>query len=281
MLWNDRIRQFNQMIPISMEHLDNHMFRFKSSMETWVYGKLFMPNIKRPKKEIIVLYHGLGAHTGTKGYIDIAQFWADQGFYVIGMDCRHQGGKTLGMPNRHPDGLYLSGIEDDDTYYYHQVYLDAYRLIDVATILIPHAKIYTTGGSQGGALAIFAGTYHQAVSLVMADMPSCIDILYLIHFSDSGFNVFRDYIKQISRDSLRILSILSEIDLAIVSSHLNKPILLSSGDQDLICPLKTTQTFYDIISTEKRLVIYPGFGHGGYDDLHWPEKLNWILKHAH
>jgi cephalosporin-C deacetylase len=279
MHWNQEIKQYNQQIPISLEQLEDHWFRFMSSLDTWVYGKLFIPCQKREIDEVIVLYHGLGAHLNTQGYIDIAKSWTDRGFYVIGMDCRHQGGKTYGLPKRHPDGLYLSGVEHEKTYYYAHVYLDAIRLIDVAQMLIPNARIYATGGSQGGTLAIFAGTFHSAVELVMADMPSCIDIPYLIRSTESGFKVFKSLIDPHQHDSVRILDILAKIDLLIISKNIKTPVLLSSGDQDLICPLKTTQMFYDLIHCEKRLVIYPGYGHGGFDELHLNEKIKWIDKH--
>ncbi len=280
MAWPIEIAQYNQQIPMSLERLEHDGFRFMSSLDTWIYGQLFKPMHPRQTSEVIVLYHGLGAHLNTQGYIDIAQSWTERGFYVIGMDCRHQGGKTLGFPQRDPEGLYLSGMDQEKTYYYRQIYLDAYRLIDVALMLIPNAHLYATGGSQGGALAIFAGTFHDAVELVMADMPSCIDIPYLIDKTESGFKVFKPYVKKMHPDALRMLDTLSTIDLSIISKHIQKPVLLSSGDSDQICPLETTRLFYDLMDCKKKLVVYPGYGHGGFDALHLNEKLEWIRRHA-
>jgi len=279
MRWAQYIEQFNQHIKVQLKQFNDGSFCFMSSLDTWIYGQVFEPIHKPSFPEVIVLYHGLGAHLNTQGYIDIAQSWTKKGFYVIGMDVRNQGGKTQGFPIRHPNGLYMSGYESSKTYYYHQVYLDAYRLIDVASMLLPDAKIYVTGGSQGGALAIFAGTYHPNVALVMADMPSCIDIPYLIHQTESGFKVFKTDGSSHDSISNEVMQTLLEIDLLIICKDLSKPILLASGDKDRICPLETTQSFYHQLTCEKELIVYKGYGHGGFDDLHWHEKHRFIMMH--
>lgn len=273
--WIHRIKQYNALININLEHNKDGSFRFMSTYDTWVYGKFLTPE-HASSSEVIVLFHGLGAHMETEGYLEIAQSWINLGYNVIGMDVRHQGGKTLGFPKRDPEGLYLSGIDHLDTYYYYQVYLDAYRLIDVAKLLMPDAHLYATGGSQGGALAIFVGMYHPNVEIIMADMPSCIDIPYLIHNTESGFKTFKNYIAKSNPNSEMIKHLLSEIDLGIICKDIKKPILLSSGDQDNICPLKTTESFFNSIQCDKDLIVYPGYGHGGYDHLHFKKKRQWI-----
>jgi cephalosporin-C deacetylase len=45
------------------------------------------------------------------------------------------------------------GILDPDQYYYSQVYMDAYRSVDVVLELSGKSAVFVEGGSQAGALA--------------------------------------------------------------------------------------------------------------------------------
>ena len=253
-------------------------FSFDSSLNTRVYGSLFFA--KKSRNNIcIVMYHGLGAHTHTQGYIDLAHMWTEQGYDVIGMDIRHQGGLTTGHPKVSKNGLYTSGYESLETYYYTQIYIDTYLLLEVAKQIFPNHLLIANGGSQGGALALISAALHPDIALCIADMPSNTDIPYLMHHSDSRFKDFNLLITLNPSQKTHIENILIDIDVLSYAKMIKVPTLLASGSNDQVCPTITTSKLYDLLTCKKDFCIYEGFGHGGYDDIHFPKKLEFIHHH--
>lgn len=246
-------------------------FSFRSLNNDIIYGHFFETK-EISKNTWIILYHGLGAHTQTAGYLEFVSWWNNQGYDVIGMDIRQQGGLTKGLPLIDQRGLYLSGLESLNTYYYTCVYVDAYRLVDVALTLKPNHRIYVAGGSQGGALALVASSLHPSIQLAMVEMPSNTDIQTLIHESTGGFRAFSTYEVKIPN------WIMDDIDVMSYAKHIKVPVLLSSGTEDSICPHKTAVSLYNALNCTKKLIVYPGYGHGGYDALFFKEKLSFIQE---
>ena|GEM_PF-3275871 len=279
--WTKRIELFQNQVPFLLNILDKETFSFPSSLQTEVFGKYYQPQLPiEAIRGVILLYHGLGAVIQTPGYQELKDEWISNGFAVVGFDVRNQGGMTSGNPSRHPGGLYLSGIESIEDSYFVQMYLDSIRLVDVAKQLFPNKKIYATGGSQGGTLAIIAGMFHPDVKLVMADMPNCIDIPYLVHHANSGFQAFQTFQNGLYLQDQSFYPLLETIDLLSLAKYLTKPILLSVGSVDDVTPMVTTTKFYDLLSCEKKLIVYPGYGHGGFDSLHGTKKRQWISLHS-
>jgi cephalosporin-C deacetylase len=264
-----------QPFEIKHEQLNNPRitrFSYPSHHGDLVYGHLFETD-KKQHPACILLYHGLGAHTMSGGYLTFVKWWNDQGYDVIGMDVRNQGGLTKGKPSVDPRGLYLSGIDSFEDYYYTSIYVDAYLLVDVATQLKNYEHIYATGGSQGGALALFVAAMHPRIDLVMAEMPSNTDIHTLIQASEGGFKAFKtEHIQEPKW-------LFTEIDLMSYAKLIKKPVLLSTGSIDPICPPQTAKSFYEKLSFPKRFLIYEGCGHGGYDELLFKEKCQFILNY--
>lgn len=261
-------------IPIDLlyekqEEKTGILFSYLSLHHDRVYGRFFESK-EKSKNAWIVLYHGLGAHTLTKGYLEFVKWWTDEGFDVIGIDMRHQGGLTKGNPEPDQRGLYLSGLSDFEHYYYTAVYLDSYRLIDVALQIKSHPMVIANGGSQGGALALFVGAMHPKTSLILADMPSNTDIKTLIHGSTGGFKAFLDH------EVTPPYWLLSEIDLLNYAPKIKVPVLLTSGTLDQICPLSTAEKLFLSLDGDKTFMHYDAYGHGGYDEIHFPEKLKTI-----
>lgn len=250
-------------------------FSFDASLNTRVYGSLFFAEKSR-RNICIIMYHGLGAHTHTQGYIDLAHMWTEQGYDVIGMDIRHQGGLTRGYPRVSENGLYTSGYESFDSYYYTQIYIDSYLLVEVAKHIFPNHFLIANGGSQGGALALISAALHPDIDLCIADMPSNTDIPFLMHYSESRFRDFRLLIELNPNRRNYIEELLIEIDVLSYTDMIRVPTLLASGSNDNICPTVTTEKLYNLLKCKKDLKIYEGFGHGGYDEIHFSKKLDFI-----
>jgi cephalosporin-C deacetylase len=268
----DHIKQ--KPLNLSIEsniHRDGTMFSYLSYHNDRIYGRYFEATLNI-KNKWIILYHGLGAHTNTEGYLTFVSWWNAQGYDVIGMDVRHQGGLTKGFPEPNPKGLYLSGIENFENYYYTAIYIDAYRLVDVA-YQIKQQAIIANGGSQGGTLSLFVGATHPKINLILADMPSNIDIKTLINHSTGGYKAFLDF-KIIPPNWL-----FEEIDLMSYVKEIKKPVLMASGSDDTVCPISTAEHFFESLDCKKSFMRYDHYGHGGYDIQHFLEKIKFIKTH--
>lgn len=264
--------------PLNLS-ISEHDFSFDSSLNTRVFGTFFQAD--SPKKNMcILMYHGLGAHTHTKGYTELAAMWTQKGFDVIGIDMRHQGGMTTGYPPVSTYGLYTSGFKNAYSFYYFNLYIDSYLLVEVAKKIFPNAIYIANGGSQGGALALISAALHKDITLCIADMPSNTDINYLMHHSQSGFKDFKQLISDNPSKEQYINNLLEDIDVLTYAHLIKVPTLLSSGTEDQVCPTITTNKLYHLLTCKKDLILYEGYGHGGYDHLHFPKKLNFILKNV-
>jgi cephalosporin-C deacetylase-like acetyl esterase len=268
-------QQLNQ--PLDLKQNDA-CFSFMSSNQTTIHGKIFRAH--KPNLKCVIMYHGLGAHTATQGYIELSKVWNEKGYDVIGIDMRNQGGKTSGVPSVSDYGLYVSGYQTLDTYYYKELYIDSYLLVEVAKLIFPNHILIANGGSQGGALALVVTALHQDIKLCIADMPSNTDIPYLISHSESGFKDFNHLLKLNPKQEKHVKGLLSHIDVLTYASHIKVPTLLSSGTKDQVCPTVTTHKLFDALTCKKDLILYDGYGHGGYDHLHFDKKFDFILKNV-
>jgi cephalosporin-C deacetylase len=265
----------NSDYPKNIEFENDTHFSFISTLNCKIYCRFFsQENLEAP---VIVLFHGVGAHTNTVGYREIKDFWYSNGFNVVGMDVRNQGGMTIGEPTVSNHGLYASGIFNNFNYFHH-IYFDAVALVNVVKRLYPHSPIIAVGGSQGGTLAIISSILNSNVSLVLADMPNCIDIKALIQNSKGGFQIFKSSFFTVHPQYHHVIESLSQIDLMHYVDQMKKPILLSSGNLDEICPLDNLMMFYEKLTCKKNIEVYENFGHGGYDQLHNNKKLSFISE---
>ena len=263
----------NQAYPKNIVFKNDSQFIFTSTLEAKIHCVNYsQENISAP---VIVLFHGLGAHTETKGYQHIKDFWYSQGYHVVGMDVRNQSGKTISNISVSKKGLYASRIFSKSNYFYH-IYFDAISLLKIVRKLYPTSRIITTGGSQGGTLAIISSIFNDFVKAILADMPNCIHIPQLIETSNGGFNIFKSNYFKFHRQSKHIENSLNQVDLIHYVDEIKIPILLSSGNLDTVCPLKNLKSFYGNISSKKSLCIYEGYSHGGFDDLHFLKKLAFL-----
>lgn len=253
---------------------------YQSLDQARIYGKLWTPN--HPNNKCIVLFHGLGAHTSTEGYLAIALRYVAHGFHVVGFDVRLQGGKTID-PTKYrylEYGLYAGNIDSLFDYYYIKVYQDALMLmhvIDQIDFLKDTIKI-ATGGSQGGALALFVSSIRSNIDACVVDIPSCCNIPYLMNHSDGGFKQVNQLLMDVLELTTPVMNQLSYIDLMNLTSYIKCRVLASVGGLDTICPPESFESTYQQIKTYKQRITYPEYGHGGFDLIHFPKKLAFINK---
>lgn len=255
-------------------------FYFEGVANTKVFGCLFFNNTSQAKKELIVLYHGLGAVIATEGYQEIAQAWVDAGYSVLGMDSRIQGGKTID-PNQYEYseyGLTAFNVHDPELYYSKRLFQDALQLLDI-TDSLPEVKgrpIYVTGGSKGGELSLLASSRSRRVSLCLCDIPSGCYLEGRIKGAHGAYVGLKKLITDHPELESQVLKTVSYFDLVNFTREIACPVLASVGSLDDNCPPDFFYQAYRQIHTPKIFIEYAGYGHGGYDKEHMPKKIEFI-----
>lgn len=233
----------------------------------------------------LVRFHGYSGH---RGQISELLFWALQGYAVLGLDVRGQCGET-------PEGRVYSsgafsgwmtlGLDSPEKHYYRQVYLDAVRAVEALSRQpeVDEKRIGLFGKSQGGGLALVtAGLINglgktlglQAqVKAVSAAIPFLADFrrAYELH-SDGPLAELSWYFRLSDPEHQReeaIFEVLDYFDAVHFAPWIGEQshCLVSVGLKDPACPPPTIYVLYQALSGEKKLLVYPEYGHESPDEF--------------
>ena len=233
----------------------------------------------------LVRFHG---YSGNRGQISELLFWALQGYAILGLDVRGQCGET-------PDGRVYSsgafsgwmtlGLNSPQNYYYKQVYLDAVR----AVVALGHQpevdekRIGVFGKSQGGGLAVvtagLVNALRREVGLQAQVKAVSAAIPFLADFR-SGFRLHSEgplaelswYFRLNDPEHQReeaIFEVLDYFDAVHFAPWIGNQTacLVSMGLKDTACPPETIYRLYKALSGEKKLLVYPEYGHESPDEF--------------
>lgn len=212
-----------------------------------IKGWFLSPKNLKENRPVIVVYEGYG---GGRGNFNEWLFWANCGYPTLVMDTRGQGGGHRRGDT--PDGSYprssstpgfmTMGIESKEDYYYRRVFSDAVAFVRAAKKL-PHAnpnRIVTTGGSQGGGIALAAASLAPEVFATMPDVPFLCHIHRAIELTDAyPYQEIVNYCRIHRTDSARALETLTYFDVMNLVTSAKAHALISLGMHDPICPPDT------------------------------------------
>lgn len=286
-LWLDEVRAFPKSItPISQKETSygyTKDFYFTSGREAKIYACLYFNNSENAKHPLIILYHGLGAVMSTEGYKEIAGYWINEGYSVLGMDCRLQGGKSIdnSVYQQKEYGLTAYNVLNPDEYYSKYLFQDALQLLDIIDNFneVKDRPIIITGGSKGGEQSLLAAAKSKRVSLCLCDIPSGCYLPGRIKGSHGGYAELNRMIKDFPHLEEQIIKTISYFDIIHLAREIKCPVLASVGSIDNVCPPHFFYQAYRQIDAPKEFVEYDGYGHGGYDKEHMLKKFEFIKKY--
>ena len=212
-----------------------------------IKGWFLSPKNLTAPKPVIVIYEGYG---GGRGNYNEWLFWANCGYPTLVMDTRGQGGGHRRGDT--PDGAYprgssssgfmTMGIQSKDDYYYRRVYSDAVAFVRAAKHLpgVDSSRIVTTGGSQGGAIALAAASLAPEVFATMPDVPFLSHIHRAIELTDAyPYQEIVNYCRIHRSDAKQALETLTYFDCMNLVTMAKAEALISLGMHDPICPPDT------------------------------------------
>lgn len=229
------------------------------------------------------------------GYSGSAPGWtyllglASQGYCVVALDCRGQGGYSVdlgGVCGNTLHGHIIRGLDSDSPkdLLFVKVFLDVVQIVDIVEKFAEtdENNMFAMGGSQGGALTYVCASLCPQIKAASACYPFLSDYkrVWDMDMDERAYVELKDYFRQFDPRHERedeIFMRLGYIDIQNMSNRIKGRMLMFTGLMDNVCPPSTQFAAYNKITSDKKVIFYPDFGHEGlpdYDEI----TLEWFCK---
>ncbi|CAM3809193.1 alpha/beta fold hydrolase [Cohnella lubricantis] len=241
-----------------------HKVTYQGFDDTPIHGWYLLPTFAGERKlPCAVIFHG---YSGGKGNPEQHAHWLLQGYAVLAIDVRGQGGETGNLLSQSfgmTKGWLSQGLLDPDSHYYRAITVDALKAVEWAAQqpeIDPH-RIVTAGGSQGGGLALMTAALSDLPWRTVADIPNMCHMDFGILNSTGSLTEAAEFVSRFPEHQEQVLKTLSYFDLLNLCERIRKPVFVSVGLKDTVCMPETIFAVYNRISAPKRLQVYPFNGH--------------------
>ncbi|MFC5471196.1 acetylxylan esterase [Cohnella suwonensis] len=257
---------------------------------TGVRGARIHAKYVRPKHialphPAILQFHG---YTGHAGDWNDKLIYASLGFSVIAMDCRGQGGSsedTGGIKGTTHHGHIIRGLNDTpDNLLFRHIFLDAAQLAGIVMEMpeVDENRVGVTGPSQGGGITLACAALEPRIKRVAPIYPFLCDYqrVWEMDQAKDAYQELRTFFRYFDPQHTReeeIFTRLGYIDNQFLASRIQGEVLMGVGLMDSICPPSTQFAAYNKITANKKLEIYPDYGHEGMPGLH-DKIVQFMLK---
>lgn len=236
-------------------------------------GKVYLVKMRSIGSELIQGYLTVPAHCSKKNRLPVIVHYMGYGskpwyahpydgaeFIEFVLSSRGQG---LNEPTNKYGDWVVNGLHNKNEYYYRGAYMDLVRALDFVSTL-PEAdmrNIFAEGGSQGGAFTLAACALDRRIRAAapwipfLSDFP---DYFKIVHWPAEP--VLKKQ-KELGISDSDLFATLSYFDIKNLAKWIECPILMGVGLQDPVCPPHTNFAGYNMISSQKRYIIYTNCGH--------------------
>ena len=234
-----------------------------------IHCQLITPKQLTGKHKGLLQFHG---YHGDAGDFQDKIGWVAEGFVVLAMDARGQGGlsedktQTAGGVMK---GLIIRGVEEGpDNLYFKRVFLDTAQAANILMGLayVDETEIYAQGASQGGGLTMACAGLVPEIKKVIVSYPFLSDYrqAYQLTSQTSAFEElaywfqFRD---PLHKQEETFFNTLEYIDIQHLASRVKAEVYWVMGMQDSVVPPETQLATYNKLTSPKELICLPEYGH--------------------
>lgn len=236
-----------------------------------IHAKYLRPKHAPEPHPAILLFHG---YSGNSGDWQDKLAFVSQGYSVVAMDCRGQGGLSEdpgGVRGNTHRGQIIRGLDDvPDRLLFRQIFLDAAQLARIVMRLpeVDPDRVGATGGSQGGGLTLACAALEPRIRKIAPVFPFLCDYLRVweMDLAAGAYEELKTYFRlfdPLHERHNEVFTRLGYIDVQHLAGRIRAETLMAVGLMDTICPPSTQFAAYNRITAPKRLLIYPDFGHEG------------------
>jgi len=199
---------------------------------------------------------------------------------VIGFGLNIRGhGNSKDDVNPGFPGYILSGLDDREKYIYRGAYMDCVRGIDFlwSRPEVDTSRIAVEGSSQGGALTFAtAALAADRIAVCAPQVPFLSDFRDYFRVAYWPGNEFIDLVE--NRKALtwdEVYYTLSYFDIKNLAPMIKAPLIMGVGLMDDVCPPHINFAAYNLVTAEKKYIVYPRAGHG-LPEHFYHAKIDWI-----
>jgi cephalosporin-C deacetylase len=238
---------------------------YEVEMKSWggetIRGYWAVPKAQG-KYPVVVTYMGYAARTWAPN----ANRNGDRCEFILSIR-----GQGLNTPYNTYGEWMCYGLDNKAHYYYRGAFMDTIRAIDfvLSQDVTDPRCVLLEGGSQGGALTLAAASLDKRVAGAAPYVPFLGDFRDYFEIVDwPGNKFFAEAINLgISREQM--YQTLTYFDLKNLTEHIECPVLMGFGLQDVICPPHTNFASYNSIVAPKRWIVFPEKGHNVGFEKRW------------
>jgi len=234
-----------------------------------IHGQLVRPKGQTIPGPGLLWFHGY--HVNSGDWMDKIGY-AAEGYTILAMDCRGQGGLSednLQVKGTTLKGHIIRGIEEaPEKLYYRNVYLDTVQAARILCSMenVDENRVGAYGASQGGALAIACASLEPRIKKTAAVYPFLSDFkrAWELDITNSAYEEIHYYFKFIDPNhehEEEVFQKLGYIDIQHLADRIKADVLWAVGMEDAICPPSTQFAVYNKIQSDKNMLIYYEYGH--------------------
>lgn len=235
-----------------------------------VYAKLLVPKRIKEPAPAILSFHGYGGQSADWSHY---MHFIAMGYVVAALDCRGQAGKSEEGASSYESeieaGRLSRGISlHPDQLLFRNTFLDTVQLSQIIGQRpdVDASRIATTGGSQGGGLAIACACLNPSVKLCAPLYPFLSDYprIWDLSLSQLDHHELTEFLLSEKGQSLghaEILKKFAYLDIQFLAKRLRARTLMAIGLQDRVCPPSSQMATYNKMEAPKTLEVYPHHGH--------------------
>lgn len=257
-----------------------------------VYGWLALPNGVDGPLPAVVQYTGYSMGRGMP--FENIQF-AVGGYAQFVIDARGQGWRngSTKLGSEDPGlrtsgsvpGFMTAGVLNPEGYYYRRLFVDAVRLAEAAAghDRVDAGRLFVTGGSQGGAMALAVAGLAQLRGVQIAGCAP--EVPFMCHFTRAigltdayPYKEVADYLASYPQRQRQVMRTLSYFDGMSMAARATMPGLFSVGLMDQITPPSTVYAAYHHYAGEKSIEVYPFNGHEGGTTYQLKRIHHWLAE---
>lgn len=239
-----------------------------------IHCKVMTPKAATKAFPCVVFFHGYSVRS--PDWWGLAA-WVAAGYAVVAMDCRGQAGESTdpgGVSGNTLRGHIIRGLEDGPEHLmYRGVFLDCARTAQLAMEIegVDPQRVMATGASQGGGLTLAAAALEPRIAKCAPVYPFLSDYRRVWEMDQdvAAYEELRTFFRNRDPRHERVDEIftrLGYIDVQHLAPRIQAETLMVTGLMDTITPPSTQFAAYNRIGAEKRVLIYPDFGHEGLPD---------------
>jgi cephalosporin-C deacetylase len=217
----------------------------------------------------VLQFHGYSASSGDwNGKLS----YVAAGFCVAALDCRGQAGMSQdigGTTGPTLNGHIIRGLKDSpDKFLYRNIFLDTARLAQIVIGLreTDSNRVMASGGSQGGGLTLACAALEPRIMRAAPVFPFLSDYQRVCEMDlDAGaYDELRKFFRHHDprhEKRAEIFMKLGYIDIQHLAPRIKAEVLMGLGLMDTITPPSSCFAAYNKITSPKKVVVYPNFGH--------------------